>query len=215
MRPIAIQLLRRLSAYCLALSALLVIVPRLVSEFGVPGTRWSLAVQAQAKQDEAAQALDTARLYGASDDLEVVRNADADLLRAREHSARKEHLQALRAAKSACSYAIDAQRLALARREASRRGAESTVVEIDRILERLEQAYTDVQARLDKTTSARIALDLKDARRRGSALRFAYDAGNYQKVLEDGGEAKESLAMLTEALEAARKGSSHPRGPGS
>jgi hypothetical protein len=187
MRPLALHLLRRAALYALLGAALLLFVPRLLTEFGVMGENAAVAVE------RAARAVEAARAYGATTDMAALREAERQLQSARELVGRGEKRQARRAAAAATIEAVEAQRGALVAQQEQHRRAEAIVDDVEGRLDDLEKSYGVVTTGLDKTASAPLFSLMKGARAAGGGLTLAYEQGDYAKVLRDEAAALEVI----------------------
>jgi len=198
MRPLAIHLLRRAALYALLAAALLLVVPRVLLEFGVLGEDAAAAV------DRAGRAVDAARTYGAKGEMSALREADRELQSAREHLARGEKREARRAAAAARTNAVEAQRAALVAQQEEERKAEAIVEDLDKRLNELEESYTVVTTGLDKSTVAPLFSLMKTARAAGGGLTLAYEQGDYGKVLREQPRAVEVIENTRARIRSAR-----------
>ena len=199
MRPIAVHLLRRAALYALIAAALLLVVPRVLIEFGVLGEDAAAAV------DRAGRAVDAARAYGAKGDMPALREADRELQSAREHLSRGEKREARRAAAAARTDAVEAQRAALVAQQEEERKAEAIVEDLDKRLNELEESYTVITTGLDKSTVAPLFSLMKTARAAGGGLTLAYEQGDYGKVLREQSRAVEVIEKTRATLRAAKR----------
>jgi len=207
MSPLLVGLLKRLAFWGLVGTVVLVAGPPLLTEFGLLGPSLDEILAATERSVE------TARLYGATDDLPSFAAALKELERARELAGLKEERRARHAAKSASARAIAAQREALARREAERRRAQAIHDEIDRALNDLEDVYDRVSRRAEKGASSRLLSTMKAARQTGAGLILAYEQGNYDKVIAEENAVKAALASYREDMARAGAPASSPGPP--
>jgi hypothetical protein len=199
MSPLLALFLRRLALAAIALAVLLLVAPRVLRHLGVMGPRPAELVES------AARSLEAARTYGAGQELSAYRAAEVELEKARRLLAEGSKQGARKAALQASEQAIAAQRQALARREDERRTGQAVVDEVDRRLNQLEELYAQVTPRLDKATTGRLLVRMKEARQEGAGLILAYEQGNYRKVMDDEAEVRASLdGVRTELLAATR-----------
>jgi len=200
MSPLALQLLRRIAGYALVFALLLWAAPKLLTSVGLLGPGLDDEIAAAERQ------LHAAKSYGAPESEPAYARASQALQRAREAASRNERWQARRALVEARENAIDAQRLALATREESRRSAQRVVAEIDRGLNELEDLYTDIRKTIDKKEADRLFALMKTTRQRSASLFLLYEEQNYAKVVAGEKEVKQLLASTREQLQAARRG---------
>ena len=106
MRAGDLHLLRHTAIYALVAAALLVVVPRFLTEFGMLGEDAAAAVE------RAGRAVEAARAYGATTEMEALREAERQLQSARELVTRGEKREARRTAAAAAGQAVEAQRAA-------------------------------------------------------------------------------------------------------
>jgi hypothetical protein len=188
MSPLLVGLLKRLALWGLVGTALLVVAPPVLTELGVLGPSLDEIL------DGSERSVETARLYGATDDLPSFRAAVADLGKARDLAGRGEERSARHAARRASAHAIAAQREALARKEAERRRAQDIQNDIDGELNGLEDLYDRVEHRVDKATANRLLSAMKAARQAGAGLILAYEQGSYATVIADEDTVRSQLA---------------------
>lgn len=198
MNPLTLLALRRLALLAFLLTALLVLVFRILPAYGLMGP--SLAEEIES----ASRAVEAARRYGASEDLAPYQAATQALARARELSGGGHSLEGHRAAQTARRQAVEAQRLALSRAESRRREAERITLEIDRRLSELEALYSEVVPGLAKDEVSRLLSSMKTARRAGAGLYLAYESRDFVRVLSEEKAAIEVLDSTREALRSAR-----------
>jgi hypothetical protein len=179
MRPLALHLLRRAALYALLAAALLLFVPRLLTEFGVMGEDAAVAVE------RAGRACEAARAYGATTDMPALGEAERQLQSARDLVGRGEKREARRVAAAATGLAVEAQRAALVAQQERHRRAEAVVDDVENRLDELEKSYGVVTAGLDKATTAPLFSLMKSARAAGGGLTLAFEQGDYAKVLRD------------------------------
>lgn len=153
----------------------------------------------------AAEAIETARAYGAQADQEQLKTALARLEDARRFASAGQGLKARRAALSAREAAVEAQRGALVRREEDRRRCRRIVDEIDALVNGLEELHSELARGADRSALARMLTVMKAARSTGAALVLAFEQGNYARVLEDETAVKTSLEKARADLETARR----------
>ena len=200
MRPLALQLLRRTAAYALLFALLVWLGPKLLTSFGLLGPSLDEEIAA------AERLLHAARSYGAVEGEPAYARSAQALARAREAARRQERWPARRAIAEARENAIDAQRLALATRDETRRTAQRVVSEVDRGLNELEDLYADVRKAIDKQEADRLFALMKSTRQRSAGLFLLYEEQNYAKVVAGEKEIKELLASTRQQLQAARRG---------
>lgn len=200
MSPLALLLLRRATMYAVVFAALLWATPKLLTSFGILGPTLDEEIESVERS------LVAARSYGAPVTEPAYARAAQALLRAREAAGRKERWQAKRALAEARLDAIDAQRVALATREESRRAAQKVVAGVDRAINELEDLYSDVQKRVDKKEVDRLFALMKSTRQRSAVLVLAYEEQNYAKVVAGEKEVRELLASTRQELIQARAG---------
>jgi len=199
MRPLAVHLLRRAALYALLAAALLLVVPRVLLEFGILGEDAGAAV------DRAGRAVDAARTYGAKAEMPALREADRQLQLARQHLAAGEKREARRAAAAARTNAVEAQRAALVAQQDEQRKAEAIVEDLDKRMNELEESYTVVTTGLDKSTVAPLFSLMKTARAAGGGLTLAYEQGDYAKVLREEPRAVAVIESTRATLHSAKR----------
>lgn len=199
MSPLVVGALRRL-AWLLLLAALgLLLVFRVLPAFGVLGPSPEELTQA------AADALETARVYGADGELPAWVAAQARLAEARRLLGSGDSWRARRAALRARDEAIEAQRAALVQREEDRRQARKAVEEIDAVLNGLEELHSAASRGADRATLSRLLSVMKQARSSGAGLLLAYEQGSYRRVLAEEQAVKTALESARKDLEAATR----------
>ncbi len=194
MSPLAIQILRRLTALAITLAVALILLPRLLTEVGVLGPTVHDEI------DAAARGVAAASTYGARDTDPPLAAAVQALEHARQLEARGKGHEARRAAREAQARAVEAQRYALAARDERRRKAEAIVADIDKMINGLEDLYGEVTPGLDKATVGRLLSLMKDARQTGAAVVLAYEQGNYEKVVAEERGVRDALGSVREVL---------------
>jgi hypothetical protein len=199
MSPLTIQVLKRFSVYAIVLAALLLAVPRVLDNFGL----WGPDISEQVAVAERAVA--AARAYGAEDGQPALRAALETLTRAQLLAHKGDRLGAHRAAQQALAQAIDAQRLALAEGEQTRRHAAAVVDGIDGLLNALDDLYREATPGLTHERSAELLSTMRSARQAGAGLVLTYEQRNYRKVVADEAAVRTTLAEARAQLEAARK----------
>jgi hypothetical protein len=199
MRPLALHLLRRAALYALVAAALLLFVPRLLTEFGVVGEDAAVAVE------RAGRACEAARAYGATTDMPALREAERQLQSARELVRQGQKREARRAAAAATDQAVEAQRAALVAQQERHRRAEAIVDDVEQRLDDLEKSYGVVTTGLDKEAAAPLFSLMKAARAAGGGLTLAYEQEDYAKVLRDEPAALAVIESTRARLSAARR----------
>lgn len=199
MSPLTIQILKRFSVYALVLAALLLTLPRILTDFGLlgPDTSEQLGV--------AERAVAAARAYGAEEDQTALHSAVTTLAEAQLLARKGERRAAHHAAQRALAAAVEAQRLALADGEQTRRRAAAIVDEIDGLLNGLDDLYREATPGLTHERSADLLSVMRSARQTGASLVLAYEQRNYRKVLADEPSVRAVLTQARTQLEAARK----------
>ena len=180
-------------------AALLLVVPRVLTELGVLGEDAATAVE------RAARAVEAARAYGATAEMPAMREAEQRLQSARDLVRRGEKREARRAAAAAAADAVEAQRAALVARQEEHRRAEAIVDDVERRLDDLEDSYGAVTTGLDKTAVAPLFSLMKAARAAGGGLTLAYEQGDYAKVLRDQPAAVQVIESTRTTLRSAKR----------
>lgn len=199
MSPLLVGALRRLAWLVLALAVGLLLVFRVLPAFGILGPSPGELIQA------AADALETARVYGAEADQPQFAAAQARLAEARRLQGGGDSWAARRAALQARAEASEAQRAALVQREENRRQARKAVDEIDAMLNGLEELHSQATRGADRETLSRLLSVMKQARSTGAALLLAYEQGSYGRVLAEEEAVKAALVAARQDLEAATR----------
>jgi hypothetical protein len=193
-----LRLLRRLAAAALLLAFAIWAAPRLLVEAGLLGPT------AAERVDEAARAVAIARAYGATDG-PALRAAEAELARARERAAAGDERDARRAAQAATAAAIEAQRAALVARSGRAARAEAAYGDLEREINALEKLYGEVTPGLPRARVSELLSAMKATRQATGAVFLAYEQKDYGTVLAREGRAREAVAAMRRALEAARR----------
>jgi hypothetical protein len=194
MSPLLVGLLKRLALWGLVGAAILVFGPPLLTELGVLGPSLDEILEATARSVE------TARLYGATDELPSFAAANRELEAAKDLGTRGEMRGARHAARRAGEHAIAAQREALARKESERRRADAIHDEIDAALNELEDLYDRVDRQSPKGAAEPLLSTMKAARQAGAGLILAYEEGNYRKVIGEEETVKQLLRAYREEI---------------
>ena len=198
-RGFIILLLRRLAIYALAAAALIWAVPRLLVEFGVIGPSPDETIAA------AERALEAARTYGATSDVPPFVAAQKELERARSLAAQNHGREARHASKHAQDLAVEAQRLALVRRDETRQHAELIYNELDRQVNELEKLYSSVTPSLDKQQVGELLSLMKATRVVTGTVFLAHEREDFEGVVDGEAKARAAVAQMKARLEAARR----------
>jgi hypothetical protein len=197
-RGFIIQLLRRLTVYAFVASALIWAVPRFLVEFGVLGPSPDDAIAT------ADHALEAARTYGATPDIPAFAAAQKELERARALAAQNHGREARHVSKHAQELAVEAQRMALVRRDETRHHATLVYNDLDRQINDLEKLYSAVTPRLEKSEVGELLTLMKVTRASAGALFLAYQQEDFKSVVEGEAKAKSAIAQMRGRLESAR-----------
>jgi hypothetical protein len=198
-RTFIILLLRRLTIYALTASILIWAVPRLLVEFGVIGPSPDETIAA------AERALEAARTYGATPDMPSFVAAQKELERARSLAAQSHGRDARHASKHAQDLAIEAQRLALVRRDERHHQAELIYNDLDRQVNELEKLYSSVTPSLDKQQVGELLSLMKATRVVTGAVFLAHEREDFEGVVDGEAKARAAVAQMKSRLEAARR----------
>ena len=198
-RVFIILLLRRLTIYALVASVLIWAVPRLLVEFGVLGPSPDETIAA------AERALEAARTYGATPDMPPFAAAQNELERARSLTAQNRGRDARHASKHAQDLAIEAQRLALVRRDERRHQAELIYDDLDRQVNELEKLYSSITPGLEKTEVGELLSLMKATRVVTGTVFLAHEREDFQGVVEGETRARDAVKQMKLRLEAARR----------
>ena len=198
-RVFIILLLRRLTIYALVAAALIWVVPRVLVEFGVLGPSPDETIAA------AERALEAARSYGATPDMPPFVAAQKELERARSLAAQNDGRDARHASKHAQNLAIEAQRLALVRREERRHQAELIYNDLDRQVNELEKLYSSITPGLEKTEVGELLSLMKATRVVTGTVFLAHEREDFQGVVEGETRARDAVTQMKLRLEAARR----------
>jgi hypothetical protein len=198
-RVFVIQLLRRLTIYALAASVAIWAVPRLLVEFGVIGPTPEETIAT------AERALEAARTYGATPDIQAFAAAQKELERARALAAQGEGREARHASKQAQKLAVEAQRLALVRRDEIRHHAELIYNDLDRQINDLEKLYSAATPGLEKKQVGELLSLMKATRVATGTVFLAYEREDFPAVVDGEAKAHAAIAQMKASLEAARR----------
>jgi hypothetical protein len=193
-----LRLLRRIAVLALVLAVALWAGPRLLVEFGVLGPT------AAERIEEAARAIATARAYGGSDGLAVLKTAEEEVARARALVQEGKERDARHAAQRAIASAIEAQKLALVANTQVRQQAEAVYDDLDRRINDLEKLYGEITPALSKEQTRPLLTLMKTTRQSTGQLFLAYEQEDYDAVLERAAPAREAVESARKTLEAAR-----------
>ena len=199
MSPLLVQALRRFAALVVGLAIALALWFKILPALGILGPTTEERVAS------AAEAIETARAYGAEPEQEQLKTALARLEDARRLASAGQGLKARRAALSARDAAVAAQRSALVRREEDRRRCRRIVDEIDALVNGLEDLHSELARGADRAALSRMLTVMKTARATGAALVLAFEQGNYARVLEDEAGVKVALQQARADLATARR----------
>jgi hypothetical protein len=194
------QALRSFAALSVGLALALLLWFRILPGLGVIGPT------AAERISSAAEAIETARAYGAEAEQEQLKTALARLEEARRLAAAGQGLKARRAALESQDAAVEAQRSALVRREEDRRRSRRIADEIDGMVNGLEDLHSELASGADRAALARMLTVMKAARATGASLVLAFEQGNYARVLDDEAAVKAALEKARGQLQAARGG---------
>jgi hypothetical protein len=198
-RVFIILLLRRLTIYALVAAALIWLVPRVLVEFGVLGPSPDETIAASER------ALEAARSYGATPDMPPFVAAQKELERARSLAAQNHGRDARHASKHAQDLAIEAQRLALVRREETRHQAELIYNDLDRQVNELEKLYSSVTPSLDKQQVGELLSLMKATRVVTGTVFLAHEREDFQGVVDGETKARAAVTQMKSRLEAAHR----------
>jgi hypothetical protein len=198
-RVFVIHLLRRLTIYALAASVAIWAVPRLLVEFGVIGPTPEETIAT------AERALEAARTYGATPDIPAFAAAQQELERARALAAEEKGREARHASKQAQKLAVEAQRLALVRRDEIRHHAELIYNDLDRQINDLEKLYSAATPGLEKKQVGELLSLMKATRVATGTVFLAYEREDFQGVVDGEAKAHAAIAQMKSSLEAARR----------
>jgi len=193
---IALRFLRRVSVGAFSLAILVAVVPWVLTELGFLGPTPREEVEA------AQRVVDAARAYGAPEGEPSLGAAVEALERARSFAASGNRRKTRRAALDARARGIEAQRVALATREDSRRRARVIVDGVDGLLNDLEDLYAEAAVGKRKEEVAELRSLMKNARQSGASLFLAYEQGDYARVTEGEKPATDTLLQVRAVLRA-------------
>jgi hypothetical protein len=194
-----VQALRSFAALSVGLALALLLWFRILPGLGIIGPT------TEERISSAADAIETARAYGAAAEQPELKSALARLEEARRLVSAGQGLKARRAAISARNAAVEAQRGALVRREEDRRRSRRVVDEIDALVNGLEDMHSELARGADRAALSRMLAVMKAARATGAALILAFEQANYARVLEDEAAVKAALEKARTDLDDARR----------
>jgi hypothetical protein len=198
-RPlVALRLMRRIAILALVLSAVLWLLPKVLTEMGVLGPRPEEYVES------AERALAVARTYGAAA-LPEFKQAELERDRAREAVRAGQRREVKRASEHAMALAAEAQKQALVRRAMSQQHAEVVYNDLDRQVNDLEKLYNSVTPGLEKEQVGQLLSLMKFTRQSAGTVFLAYENKDWDTVLKGEGHAREVIASTRQALQGARK----------
>ena len=198
-RVFVLLLLRRVAIYAFTAAALIWAVPRLLVEFGVLGPGPDERIAASERS------LEAARTYGATPDIPAFVAAQKELELARALAAQNRGREARHASKRAQELAIEAQRLALVRRDETRHHAEQIYNDLDRQVNELEKLYSSVTPGLPKSEVNELLSLMKATRVVTGAVFLAHEREDFQGVVDGEARARAAVAQMRSRLEAARR----------
>ncbi|HET7291061.1 MAG TPA: hypothetical protein VFM88_01425 [Vicinamibacteria bacterium] len=199
MSSLLVQAMRSFAALILGLAVAMALWFKVLPALGIIGPTTDERI------GSAAEAIETARAYGAQAEQEALKAALARLEEARRLAAAGQGLKARRAALLARAAAVEAQRSALVSREEDRRRARRIVDEIDGMVNGLEDLHSVLSRGADRAALSRMLTVMKTARASGAGLFLAFEEGNYGRVLEGEATVKNALERARTDLEAARR----------
>jgi hypothetical protein len=195
---VALRLLRRIAILALVLSAVLWIVPRVLTELGVLGPT------PQERAEEVERALAVARAYGAAT-LPDFKKAEQERDRVRELGRAGKRREARQAAEQAMALAAEAQKQALVRRASTQQQAEVVYNDLDRQVNDLEKMYNAVTPGLEKEQVGELLSLMKFTRQSAGTVFLAYENKDWDTVLKGEPHAREVIASTRKALRSARR----------
>ncbi|PYQ47322.1 MAG: hypothetical protein DMF78_24095 [Acidobacteria bacterium] len=195
---VAIRLLRRIAILALVISAVLWVVPKVLTEVGVlgPGPEEYL--------ESAERALAVARTYGAAP-LPDYKKAEQERDRARELVRAGKRRESRQAAEQAMALAAEAQKQALVRRASTQQQAEVVYNDLDRQVNDLEKLYNVVTPGMEKEQVGELLTLMKFTRQSAGTVFLAYENKDWDTVLKGEPHAREVIASTRQKLESARR----------
>ncbi len=198
-RLFVILLMRRVAVYALAASAAIWAVPKILLEFGVLGPSPDETVAA------AERAVEAARTYGATPDIPAFAAAQKELERARALAAQNHRRESRHASKHAQDLAVEAQRVALVRRDETRHQATRIFNDLDRQINDLEKLYSAATPGLEKKQVGELLSLMKATRVATGTLFLAYEREDFGAVVDGEARARAAIAQMKSSLEATRR----------
>jgi hypothetical protein len=180
---IALRLMRRIAIFALVASALLWVVPRVLTELGVMGPRPEQCIET------ADRALTVARSYGAAS-LPVFQKAEHERDRARE---------------LVTTLATEAQKQALVLRSDAQERAEVVYTDLDKQINDLEKLYSATAPGLEKEEVGQLLSLMKITRQSAGVVFLAYEQKDWNGVLSGEAHAREVIAGTRQALKSAQR----------
>ncbi|HUG54325.1 MAG TPA: hypothetical protein VMR21_12020 [Vicinamibacteria bacterium] len=198
-RPLVVlRLLRRITVAALVLSALLWVVPFVLTEMGVLGPSPEEWVQS------ADRAITLARGYGAGS-LPDFQKAEHERDRARDLARAGQRRETGRAAERAVALATEAQKQALVHRAQRQQEAEAVYNDLDRQINDLEKLYASVTPGLEKEQIGQLLRLMKVTRQSAGVVFLAYEKEDWEAVLRAQVRARDTISGTRRTLESARR----------
>jgi hypothetical protein len=195
---VALRLLRRIAIVAIVVSALLWVVPPVLTELGVIGPRPEECILT------ADRAIAAARTYGAAS-IPDFQKAEHERDQARELARKGQGREARRAAERATALATEAQKQALVRRSDSQQRALVAYNDLDKQINDLEKLYGSVTPGLEKAQVGQLLTLMKVTRQSAGTVFLAYEKQDWDGVLGGEGHARQVIAGTRKTLETVRR----------
>jgi hypothetical protein len=188
------RLLRGVAVLCVAVAAALLFVPRALVHLGLWGPSTEQRVAA------ARQAVDVARTYGATPDLEAMAAAEREMASAEALHRQGKHHEARHAAERAMGLAGEAQQAAIVRAQSRRIRAKQAIEQLDRGVDELEELYNERTKGMARPRQKEIFSDMKRARAAAAALVLAWEQEDFASVLAGETQALAVISSVRQQL---------------
>lgn len=188
------RLLRGVAVLCVATAVALLVVPRALVHLGWLGPDTGQRVAA------ARQAVEVARTYGATADLEAMAAAEREMASAEALHGAGRHHEARHAAERALRLAGEAQQAAIVRSQGRRIRAKLAIEQLDHGVDELEELYNERTRGMPRPRQKELFSEMKRVRAAAAALVLAWEQNDYASVLEGEAQAQAIIAAMRRQL---------------
>ena len=188
------RLLRGVAVLCVAAAVALLVVPRALVHLGWlgPDTRQRVAA--------ARKAVEVARTYGATADLQAMAAAEREMASAEAlHDAGRHH-EARHAAERAMRLAEQAQQAAIVRTQSRRIRAKQAIEQLDHGVDELEELYNQRTRGMARPRQKELFSEMKRVRAATAALVLAWEQNDFASVLAGEPQAKAIISAMRQQL---------------